>query len=269
MSRNTDSVSHTVKVALILCVVCSVIVSGAAVILKPRQVANKELDRNRNILVAAGLYREGEHSRDDVAELFSQFEVRAVNLDAGRFATDSELADAGISLASYDQRKAAKTPELSMALTKAEDIAGIGRRARFALVYIVKENANIAKLVLPVHGYGLWGTLYGYLALEGDGQTVLGLGFYDHKETPGLGAEVDNPKWKAQWPGKQIYGSDRQVAVSVAKRRPEEGSAAARHHVDALSGATLTSRGVQNLLSYWLGEEGFGPFLAKLQGGQA
>ena len=269
MSRDTDTVSHTVKVALILCVLCSVIVSGAAVILKPMQTANKELDRNRNILVAAGLYQEGEHSRDDVAELFSQFEVRAVNLDTGKFATDAELADAGVSLENYDQRKASKAPALSRALTKSEDIAGIGRRARFALVYIVKENDSVAKLVLPVHGYGLWGTLYGYLALEGDGQTVLGLGFYEHKETPGLGAEVDNPKWKAQWPGKQIYGGDGNVAVSVSKRKPEAGSEAAIYHIDALSGATLTSRGVQNLLSYWLGEEGFGPFLAKLQGGQA
>ena len=269
MSRSKDSVGHTIRVALILCVVCSVIVASAAVMLKPIQTANKELDRNRKILAAAGMYREGEHGRDDVARLFAQFKVRAVNLEEGRFASDAELAEVGISLDNYDQRKAAKTPSLSITLSDSEDIAGIGRRARFALVYVVEGDDGLEKIVLPVHGYGLWGTLYGYLALDGDGQTVIGLGFYEHKETPGLGAEVDNPNWKAQWPGKLIYDADGKVAISVSKRRPEADSPAARYHVDALSGATLTSNGVANLLNYWLGKGGFGPFLEKLQGGQA
>jgi Na+-transporting NADH:ubiquinone oxidoreductase subunit C len=123
-------------------------------------------------------------------------------------------------------------------------------------------------VVLPIHGYGLWGTLYGFLSLEGDGNTVIGLGFYEHKETPGLGAEVDNPKWKAIWPGKKVYDDQGEVAVQVVKGGVDKASDEAIHQVDGLSGATLTSRGVENLLRFWLGDEGFGPFLAKLRAGE-
>ena len=123
MAANKESVGHTIKVALVLCVVCSVIVASAAVVLKPTQEANKALDRNKNILAAAGLFREGEHGRADIDRLFAQFEVRAVDLESGRFASDEELAAAGIDLASYEQRAAARDPALSRRLERGEDIA--------------------------------------------------------------------------------------------------------------------------------------------------
>ncbi len=127
--------------------------------------------------------------------------------------------------------------------------------------YLLRSGADIEKIVLPVHGYGLWSTLYGFLALEGDGNTVAGITFYEHGETAGLGGEVDNPAWKALWPGKAIYADDGRVALKVVKGAVNPKAAGAEHQVDGLSGATLTSRGVENLVSYWMGDAGYGPIL--------
>ncbi len=122
-------------------------------------------------------------------------------------------------------------------------------------------------MILPVRGYGLWSTLYGFLALESDGNTIAGLGFYEHGETPGLGGEVDNPRWKAQWPGKEVY-EDGDPVIRLIKGSVDPNAANAEHKVDGLAGATLTSKGVTNLLQFWLGERGFKPFLDNLKSGE-
>ncbi|MEX2132428.1 MAG: Na(+)-translocating NADH-quinone reductase subunit C [Pseudohongiellaceae bacterium] len=254
-----DSTSKTLMTALVLCVVCSVLVSSAAVILKPRQDANKLLDRNRNILVAAGLFDSSAHTNDDVAGLFAGFTPRVVDLDQARFLTDPEMEELGIDINTYDQRRAANDPRYSNVLSKAEDQAGIKRRLRYPMVYVVESGDAIETIVVPVSGYGLWGIMYGFLALDGDGNTVTGIGFYELKETPGLGAEITNPNWTAVWPGKQIYDANGNVALEVVRGVGNE-----VHEIDGLAGATLTSRGVQNLIHFWLGDDGFGPFLANL-----
>jgi Na+-transporting NADH:ubiquinone oxidoreductase subunit C len=113
---------------------------------------------------------------------------------------------------------------------------------------------------LPIEGYGLWGFLYGFIAMEADGETIAGITFYLHMETPGLGGEVDNPTWKGLWRGKKAFRpSSDEVAIAVIKNASDE------YGVDALSGATITSRGVTNMLTFWFGEHGFGPFLAKVR----
>ncbi len=260
-----DSVKQTLIVALLICIACSVVVATTAVALKPEQQRNKLLDRNKNILAAAGLYDEDQHSNSDIPELFEQFTVGLADLEANTLLSAEQAAEQGIDLASYDQRKASKDPELSKALTGDEDIAGIGRRERYANVYMLKDGDDIQRIVLPVRGYGLWGTLYGFMALEGDMDTVAGLGFFEHKETPGLGAEVDNPKWKSIWVGKEIYAEDMSVAAEVLKGAVNNNSPKARYQIDGLSGATLTSRGVSNLVEYWMGDNGYGPLLATLR----
>ncbi|MFC3680955.1 Na(+)-translocating NADH-quinone reductase subunit C [Bacterioplanoides pacificum] len=274
MSANNDSIQKTLLVAILLCLVCSVIVAGAAVSLKPIQQANKQLDKNYNILLAAGLVEEGaKPSADQIEQLFAdKVTAKVVNLSEGRYATAAELDEIkasglipqGKGLAAYNQRKASKDPAFSSKLPGDEDIASIKRQAKFAAVYTVENNGVVEKMVLPVHGYGLWSTLYGFLALEGDLETVVGLGFYSHAETPGLGGEVDNPSWKALWKGKELYNSKGELAIKVVK-----GKAAAddENSVDGLSGATLTSKGVSNLVQFWVGENGFGKFLATAKGG--
>lgn len=258
MSSN-DSIGKTLFVAMALSLVCAVILSTAVVFLMPVQDANKALDKKRNILLAAGMLEEGK----SVEEQFSRVQTRVVDLRTGKF------ADEGVDIAKYEQRKAAKDPASSEALTPEQDLGKIYRREHFSLVYLVQdEQGEIEKIVLPIRGYGLWSTLHGFLALESDANTVVGIGFYEHGETPGLGGEVDNPKWKALWPGKQVY-RDGAVGLEVIKGAVPQSAASAAWQVDGLAGATLTSRGVTNLVHFWMGENGFEPFLNNLRAGEA
>jgi Na+-transporting NADH:ubiquinone oxidoreductase subunit C len=238
--------------------VCSVVVSTAAVMLKPAQQANQLLDRKRNILSAAGMLDENA----SVEEQFARISTRVVDLRTGEFTDDVDAA-------SYDQRKASKDASMSDKLSAEEDVAKIFRREHYALVYLVEDpQGGVDKIILPIHGYGLWGQLYGFIALEGDASTVAGIGFYEHKETPGLGGEVDNPRWKGLWEGKQVY-KDGDVEITVLKGSVDPASPNAEYQVDGLAGATLTTRGVANLVQFWLGDDGFAPFLNNLKSGEA
>jgi Na+-transporting NADH:ubiquinone oxidoreductase subunit C len=267
MSSN-DSTGKTLLVASLLCIVCSIVVSTAAVALKGEQVKNKLLDKNKNILAAAGMLEEGK----SVQETFEQrLEVRLVNLDTGEYLTQANATEDWQKAAlenpvAYDQRKAAKTSGKNEILDGSIDTASIKRQAKFATVYLAKnDQGDVDTIILPVHGYGLWSTLYGFLALKVDTTTVVGLGFYEHGETPGLGGEVDNPKWKSLWPGKAVFNEQGEVDIRLIKGSVNASSPAAQHQVDGLAGATLTSNGVTNLIQFWLGENGFGPYLAKVK----
>jgi Na+-transporting NADH:ubiquinone oxidoreductase subunit C len=248
-------------VALLVCLVCSVFVAGAAVALKPTQVENRELDKQRSILAIAGLGEEGMSAKAIKSLYAERIKARVVDLQSGTF---SEAEAAG-----FDPLKAAKDPALSDALDGEQDIASIKRRERLSTVYMVETAGQLDTLILPVRGYGLWSTLYGFIAVKGDLNTVVGFGFYQHGETPGLGGEVDNPKWKALWAGKTLFDEQGQLAVEIIKGSVDPQSARAAHQVDGLAGATLTSKGVNNLLHFWLGENGFGPLLANLKKGEA
>ncbi len=249
----TDSVPKTVFVAVSLCLFCSMVVSAAAVSLRPTQEANKLIDKQKNILQVAGLYEDG----INVPEAFARFEPRVVELATGTYTDQFDAA-------SFDDRAAVSDPELSHALS--EDPAGLGRQSDYSVVYLLKDEAgDLDKVILPISGYGLWSTLYGFIALEEDGNSIFGLQFYDHAETPGLGAEVDNPRWKAMWPGKALRDEAGDLKITVAKGVPSPDMA--DHHIDALAGATLTSVGVDNLVKFWMGEGGFAPYLDNLKSG--
>lgn len=249
----TDSVPKTIFVAVALCLVASMVVSAAAVALRPLQEVNKLVDKQINILEVAGLYEEG----TDVVEAFSVFEPHIVELATGEFTDEFDVK-------TFDGLAAASDPELSIELD--DDPASIGRQSKYKTIYILRDDAGeIDKVVLPIHGYGLWSTLYGFIALEENGNDIFGLQFYEHGETPGLGAEIDNPRWKALWPGKKLTDEDGSLQITVAKTAPPAGD---EHHIDALAGATLTSVGVNNLVRFWMGEAGFAPFLEKLQSGE-
>ena len=266
MASDKDSMKNILIVALSVCFVCSVIVSGAAVSLKPERLVNKALDRNKNILIAAGLFEKGVTAESEIDGLFQSFEIKVVDLQAQRLLSAKELIETGIDFDRYDQRKAAKDPARSVALATEEDIASISRRANYAIVYLLKQEEKLDRIVLPVHGYGLWSTLYGFIALESDGNTVSGITFYEHQEPAGLGGEVDNPRWKGLWPGKEVYDESGNVALRVIKGAVNPNSDDAKYQVDGLSGATLTSRGVRNLIEYWLGDRPFGPVIKELGG---
>ena len=243
-------------VAVSLCLVCSVLVSSAAVFLKPLQERNKALDMKKNILAAAGLLEEGA----DVDQLFQGVEPRVVDLATGQY-VDS------VDAKTYDQRAAAKDPNQGLAIPSDEDIAKIRRRAKYGLVYLVPDGGSgrLRYIILPVHGKGLWSTMYGFIALKGDANTVAGITFYQQGETAGLGAEVSNPVWNAKWGGKQVYGEEGTPKIQVIKGTVDPGHPNAAYQVDGIAGATLTSRGVTHLMRYWLGPDGYGPYLSRIR----
>ncbi|MEX0284793.1 MAG: Na(+)-translocating NADH-quinone reductase subunit C [Paracoccaceae bacterium] len=247
-----DSIPKTIFVAVAVCLVASMVVSAAAVALRPLQAVNALKDKQINILQVAGIY----DPNADVLESFEAFEVHILELATGTF-TDQFLETG------FDDRAAADHPDHSIEL--ADDPAGIGRQTKYVTIYLLRDDAGeIDKVILPLHGYGLWSTLYGFIALEANGNDIFGLQFYEHAETPGLGAEVDNPRWKALWNGKRLRDENGELQISVTKTPPAAG---ADFHVDALAGATLTTVGVHNLVNFWLGETGYKPFLDNLKAG--
>ena len=261
MSKPKSNNTKTIGVALTLCLVCSVLVSAAAVGLKPAQVENARLDRNKNILVAAGMFDPATDTNEDVAERFEDFEVKIVDLNKGDYLDDAALKAVGIpDRNAYDASQATKNKALSEDLGS-NDPAGIGRKPKYAKVYVKNDDAGKPEVVvLPIQGYGLWGTIYGFLTLESDMNTIKGISFYDHKETPGLGARIEEPQWRAMWSGIHSYDDKGAVATGVTKAgNPKE------NWVDGISGATLTSRGVSNMIQFWLGDQGYKPYLDQLR----
>ncbi|WP_172331582.1 Na(+)-translocating NADH-quinone reductase subunit C [Mangrovicoccus sp. HB161399] len=257
-----DSTAKTLFVAITLCLFCSMVVAAAAVALRPIQEANQLLDKRRNILEVAGLYEPGM----DINEVFtSAFEPKIVDLQTGDYVDEvPNAAGAPFTVATYDD--VAATSDMALSSELENDPAGLGRQARYQMVYLLKDDSGaLDKVVLPISGYGLWSTLYGFITLEEDTNTIFGLQFYQQAETPGLGAEVDNPRWKALWNGKELRNSEGDLAINVSKGSPS--GEAANYHIDALAGATLTSRGVDNLVRFWMGEQGFAPYLEKLKNG--
>ena len=245
---------------LVLAFACSALVAAAAVGLRPYQDANRSLDQKKNILAAAGILQEGA----PILEQFSAIEPRIVELSTGQF-VDPDRFDPD----SFDQVAASLSDELGTGLTRDEDPAGIRRQEKYSLVYLVTDNGAVSQVVLPVRGKGLWSTMYAYVAIESDLTTVKGVAFYEHGETPGLGGEVENPRWQAGWEGKKLYAPDGQLEFEVVKSGTQSSPEEAPYRVDGLSGATLTTQGVDKLMAFWFGEHGFEPFFEQIrqQGG--
>lgn len=258
MASNKDSFSRTLIFVVVLSLVCSIIVSTAAVVLRPKQQENAVLDVQRNILAVAGLLNKD----TNIQQTYKDFiEPKLVNIDTGNYVAEVAGEDA----AKYNQRDAAKNDKESIKLPANEDFAKIIRRANVATVYLVKDAAGtLTKVILPIHGNGLWSMMYAFVAVATDGNTIDGITYYDQAETPGLGGEVENPTWREQFVGKKLYDMNFKPAIKILKGGAPVGT---DHQVDGLSGATLTSNGVQHTFDFWFGAQGFGPYLAKLRAG--
>jgi Na+-transporting NADH:ubiquinone oxidoreductase subunit C len=251
-----DDPRKTLAVAFVLCLVCSLVVSATAVSLRPLQAQKAAMALKSEIVKVAGLDAEGQ----GVDQAFARIETRLLDLDSGRFV---EGADA----LGYSYREAAKDPSASRAL-QGQDLAGISRRPNRMPVYLVRDGDQLATIILPVYGAGLWSTMHGLLALAPDGRTVKALTFYEQRETAGLGSEVAGERWLSQWPGKRVLDAAGEPVIEVVKGSVDVERAGAEHRVDGLSGATLTSNGVTHLLRFWLGSRGYGHFLASLSGSE-
>jgi Na+-transporting NADH:ubiquinone oxidoreductase subunit C len=231
MGAKTETIARTLLVAFLVSLVCSSLVASAAVLLKPRQVANALLDMRRNILAVAGLL----DPEGDVNELYESIESHVVDLETGAYVEDIDPES---------------NPER-------------------ALVYLVRQDGEVSRIILPVSGYGLWSTMYGFLALKADGNTVADITFYAHGETPGLGDFIVKPAWRALWPDKRLFDESGDLKIEVIKGRVLAHDPLADYHVDGVSGATLTGNGVTKMMQYWLGDHGYGPYLRNLQRGES
>lgn len=239
-----DSPFRVIKVAFLVCLVCSVAVSLPAVLLKERQDFNKKIDRQKNILFAAGLLSTEDSVRpEDVQKIYGKIVTTYVDTVTGQEISMEEIASQGMG------ERITLSPE-----------EGSGQQRTFyrkLLLYKVVEQQKVTAYIIPIEGKGLWSTMMGYIALSSDLQSVKGITFYQHGETPGLGGEIDNLKWKLQWGGKKIYDEQGQVRLSVEKG----GDAKGEFGVDGLSGATITSNGVDFMVKFWLGDRAYGRYL--------
>ena len=240
--------------ALVICMACSALVSATAVALKEKQTANKLLDQQRQVIRVAGLAAEDDPlPQTEVDKIFQEIQGRVIDRETGEYLD--------IDVAAVDPLKEAKKPELSVATPDEFRAAQVSRLPNRLEVFEIKVPGKEC-IVLPIHGKGLWSTMYGYLALKRDLSKVVGITFYQHGETPGLGGEIDNKAWKKQWRERSVFeGEDVKLGVVKASAPRDE-----EYQVDGLSGATITTKGVDATIKLWLGPAGYGPYLQKVKG---
>jgi len=228
--------SYVFFFAAVVTVTCSILLSAAANLLKDRQQENIALDIQKNILKSADL-ASPEMSRQEILSLYDKYiHSEVINLEG------EEVPD--------------KTVEQ---LDPKKDL-------NLLPLYYAEDNGEIMSYIIPISGKGLWSTIYGYLALEKDLDTVKGITFYKHGETPGLGGEIEKEWFTSNFKGKKIYSpAGDLVSITVVKGKvqsliPED---EAYHYVDGISGSTLTGKGLTNFLKKDL--ETYNPFFEKVR----
>jgi Na+-transporting NADH:ubiquinone oxidoreductase subunit C len=258
-AKANDSPLKALVVVLAVSLVCSVLVSSASIILKPVKLLNQKVERSRHIVALTGLVPAGKKlTNDEILQVVEQLDIRVINIDTGEF-------DNNIEPEKFDARAAANKPELSVEISPDNDLARIGRRARHTLVYLVWSEDELKRIILPIHGQGMWSTLYGMLALEADFNTIGAVTFYEQAETAGLGDQITQPDWQAKWQGRQIYNNQGEVAFRIASGPVDESSTAALYQVDAISGATVTAVSVTRIVEFWFGSNGYLSFINNLK----
>ncbi|MGI9248303.1 MAG: Na(+)-translocating NADH-quinone reductase subunit C [Woeseiaceae bacterium] len=256
---NTDKPGTALLIVVIVALVCSVLVSASAIGLRPIQERNALIERSRNIVALSGLVEPGRAmSGDEILAAIDQMDVRVLDIDTGEF-------DDSIDLQEFDPRAAVLDPDLGIAIPTELDLAQLGRRSRYEIVYLVWDGQSVTRVILPIVGQGMWSTLYGYIALESDLNTIAAATFYEQAETAGLGDKITDPDWLATWQGRALYGTDGRVRFRVAAGPVESGSPAAAYEVDAISGASVTGSAVSRLVEYWFSRNGYAPFLENLR----
>lgn len=258
MSASKTSNFAIFRFAAIVCLVCSLVVSAAAVSLRSIQEKNALNEKRINILVAAGLAETGEKlSTQEIDKRYAQVIPVVVDLQTGNL-------DASEDAQTYDMYAAAQDAQQGRALS--EDPASIKRIAHKGSAYLLVEDGAIKRVIVPIQGYGLWSTMYGFTALDVNGKdaVISALTFYRQAETAGLGSEITNPVWQQKWHGKLPYDANGNPQLKVPKRA----AAGSDHEIDSISGATLTSRGVESMMNFWLGEQGYRSFIRQIQEGK-
>lgn len=229
MPRDVNSTGYTFGFALVICVLCSVLLTGAAVGLKGRIDTNQRIFEQRAVLRAANK-NASEMTGEEVLQDYNKF-----------------IVEETIDLKSGDPVAKEKDEE------KGADDGVVP-------VYVYKKPGS-ESFILPLDGKGLWGPITGYLAIKPNGNEILGVSFIAPKETPGLGAEITNDWFTSNFANKKIFDSQGNFeGVTVAKGKlPEDQKFP--HKVDGVSGATLTTDGVTEIMTDYL--EIFAPYIRK------
>ncbi|MGI9327607.1 MAG: NADH:ubiquinone reductase (Na(+)-transporting) subunit C [Pseudomonadales bacterium] len=254
VNSHNNSVSHTILFAIAVAVVLGAIVTAVSVFLEPAQAENRE--RAQQAIFQDLL--ENQPGFENIADRHGaqQMEHRLVDLDTGCY-------DIKIAASDYAQSVDPRQSKHTQALTREQDIATIKLRAKYALVHLIRDADRIIAVVLPVYGLGYSSRLSGYLTLAADGNSIRSLVFYDHNETPGMGGRISTADWQVQWQNKSLRDESGNLRIGVAASTPT--SIENRpYQIDAMTGATITGRGVTNLLRFWLGPMGFETFLYNL-----
>ena len=249
---NNDHPIKALLVVTLTALVCSILVTVAAVTLKPIQKAYQNLERNRAIVAVSGLSEKTADLSDrEVVSLFQSLEATIIDLESGKF-------DNNFNPDTFDSWQSNNDPELITLIPSEQDSAKLGQRPRLITVYFVNQADQFQRLILPIYGQGMWSTIYGYIALEADLTTIADITFYQQKETAGIGDKILNPNWQASWQGRKIYDAQLNLQIGGAQVKTSESSV---HQIDAISGATVTVDSVKNMVRYWFGNQGYAKFL--------
>ncbi len=255
----SPSTRKTLLVSLLVCLGCSVVVSAATVFLRPIQMENRRAARNARLADILGRQPGLEGLLGDLST--ASLDERVVDLASGAFVTD---VDPG----GFDPIKAAAVPATSRALPPERDLAGIQREALEGVVTLVSQGRATEAIILPIYGRGYGSIIRGSIALAGDGNTVIGLLITDHGETPGIGSEITEKDWGVLWPGKKLRDATGRLRIHVSVDETGAPPDDESFHVDGISGATRSSEGVGQMVRFWLGDDGYGPFLARVREGE-
>lgn len=218
----------TIAITLLVALLCSFAVSFTAMRLKPLHDANR--------------------LRESAASLVEVMDAFGFDLPRARLI---ELASGAY---------AAQNPGTSIDLGPERDLAGLGAIEGVTEVYELRKGDHLELVVLPVRGAGYQSVLKGYLVLREDLDTIAALTFHEQNETPGMGAKIVDKPWQSLWIGKRVTDADGAIRIRAVR-----GESAGIHEVDGISGATRTMTGINNLLRFWLGPDGYGPYLARLK----
>lgn len=246
-----ESRTKTVIIAFLVSAVCAALVSGATVMLRPIQTANRAAEEQARI---EALVRGIPGMSDLLTEAGGTLTTVVVDLETGRAAGDVDVASLDAALSD---------PENWTDLTPAQDIAGLGQRPDLAQVFLLREGDAVSLVLLPLSGQGYGGRIDAIMALRGDTNTIAGLAVTRHSETPGLGGRIEEASWQASFPGTELRDADGELRFRVAR-----GPASGVHEVDGITGATRTGRGVTQMVRFWLGPDGYGPLLEAIRRGE-
>jgi Na+-transporting NADH:ubiquinone oxidoreductase subunit C len=235
--KDKDSPASILIFSSLVAFVCAIVLSITAVVLKPEQDRNVALDIQKNILKVLGALDAAEESGDVVKYFEANVKKKIVDASGKVY----EMSDEDSKKLSFEKQKKAY-------LAAGDDAAKA--ECRFPLYQLEDAGGNVTGVAIPVIGKGLWSTLRGYFAIEGDLSTVKGITFYDEKETPGLGAEIKKDWFQDNFVGKKIYDADGKltpitvVKGKAANKMPDK----LEHAVDGIQGATITCDGVNKML---------------------